>query len=266
VIANGKAYIANRGGGTVTIIDTSSRMALTDLPVGGEPRFAVATPDEKFVYVSTNFSNPGIIKIRTSDDTPVATIPVGGRNLAVSPDGSKVYVGTQWNSIGVIDVSTDSTTSISVPTAYSIYAVTIESSTGLGFATDEDRDVVYVFDANSDVLMLDGNGNPVEIAVGSTPRAIASLNPAKPLTISPSTATITGYTGDQVTFTASGGVPPYTWSRSGYGGSLSVLNATQAVWDEDYDYCDVTGTATVTVTDSVGSSVTAIINIPDEDC
>jgi len=176
-IANGKAYVANRGysyPGSVCVIDVASRSVVTTLPTGGEPRFAVATPDEQFVYVSTNSSNPGIVKIRTSVDDLMTAIPVGGRNLAVSPDGSKVYVGTQGSSIGVIDVATDTSTSINVPGAYSIYAVAIDSLTGLGFATDEDRDVVYVFRPDNNTL-LTSSGSPIEIPVGSTPRAIASV-------------------------------------------------------------------------------------------
>jgi YVTN family beta-propeller protein len=167
-IANGKAYVANRGPGSVCVIDVASRSVVTTLPTGGEPLFAVATPDEQFVYVSTNSSNPGIVKIRTSVDNLMTAIPVGGRNLAVSPDGSKVYVGTQGSSIGVIDVATDTSTSINVPGAYSIYAVAIDSLTGLGFATDEDRDVVYVFRPDNNMLLT-------SIPVGSTPRAIASV-------------------------------------------------------------------------------------------
>ncbi len=81
-------------------------------------------------------------------------------------------------------------------------------------------------------------------------------------------ATVVGYSGDTVTFTASGGVLPYSWSNTGYGGRLGFdgLDDTQARWHENNDYCDETGTATVTVTDSIGSRVTAIINIPTEDC
>ena len=39
-----------------------------------------------------------------------------------------------------------------------------------------------------------------------------------------------------------------------------------AAMEVRYDYCDETGTATVTVTDSAGNMATAIIDIPDEEC
>lgn len=175
-IANDKAYIANRGNGTVCIIDVKTKAELGTISVGGEPRFAVATPDGKFVYVSTDNSSAGINKIDTSFDELVGPpIPLRGRNLAVTPDGKKVYVGTQGSEIGVIDVSTDTSAAISVPEASSIYGIAVDSGTGLGFATDEEMGVVFVFDSATDTLITDGSGKPVEIPVGSTPRAITAI-------------------------------------------------------------------------------------------
>ncbi|MBI4849380.1 MAG: hypothetical protein HY808_12540 [Nitrospirae bacterium] len=166
-IANGKAYVANRGSGNVCIVDVASRTVNTTITVGGEPRFAVATPDEALVYISTGN------KINTSTDTYTA-IGVGGRNLAVSPDGSKVYFGSQGSTINVIKVSDDTVSSITFPTAYSIYGVAVLSDGSRGFATDEDRNVVYVFDPATGTVITDGGGSPLEISVGSTPRAIVA--------------------------------------------------------------------------------------------
>ena len=91
---------------------------------------------------------------------------------------------------------------------------------------------------------------------------------SNPLVLKPASTEIIGYTDDSVTFTASGGVPPYTWSNAGSGGRLTVINDTQAEWSEDYDYCGMDGpeTATVTVTDSEGNSFTSTINIPYDEC
>lgn len=172
-ITNNMAYIANRGNGTVCVMDTLTRSFVTTIDVGGEPRFAVATPDGAFVYVSTDSSFVGIKKIRTSDNTIVATFEVRGRNLAVTPDGSKVYVATQSSSIGVINVATDSLSSISIPGA-GIYGVTILLDGSLGFATDEKWEGgVYVFNPLNDQLIT-VDGSPVRIAVGRYPRAIAT--------------------------------------------------------------------------------------------
>ncbi len=171
-IANGKAYVANRGNGAVSIVSISTRSVLDTLMPGGEPRYAVATSGGEFVFISN--SSGTITKIRTSDDAVVGTVGVyGSRNLALSPDGSKLYAGTQSNSIAIVNTGTSDITTLTVPGAFSIYGVAIARSGDRGFATDESRDVVYVFDAAMDTL-LTAAGNPIELSVGSTPRALAA--------------------------------------------------------------------------------------------
>ena len=171
-IANGKAYVVNRGNGSVSIVNVSSRTVLDTIMIGGEPRYAVATPNGEFVYISN--SNGNIQKIRTSDNVIVKTIAVyGSRNLGASPDGSKIYAATQSNTVSVINVSNDNISTMTFNGAFSIYAVAIINSGAKGFVTDESRDRVYVFDAMADTV-LTVTGNPIEIIVGSTPRAIAA--------------------------------------------------------------------------------------------
>lgn len=171
-VANGKAYVANRGNGTVSIVSISSRTVLDTIIVGGEPRYAVATPGGEFVYISNSSGN--IKKIRTSDDAVVADILIyGSRNLAVSPDGTKMYAATQSSSVYIVNVSSDAFSEMTFSTAFNIYGVAVLNSGAMGFATDESRNVVYVFDAKVDTVLTDGSG-PIEISVGSTPRGIAA--------------------------------------------------------------------------------------------
>lgn len=171
-IANGKAYVANRGNGSVSIVNVSSRIVIDTILVGGEPRFAIATPNEDFVYISNSLGQ--ITKIRTSDDVVAATINVyGSRNLAVSPDGTKIYAATQSSTVSIINVNTDAFSTMSFSSAFSIYGVAVLNSGKKGFVTDESRDRVYIFDAIADTVFTDG-GSPIELSVGSTPRAIAA--------------------------------------------------------------------------------------------
>jgi YVTN family beta-propeller protein len=169
-IANGKAYVANRGANDVCVVDVATRAFVASVAVTGSPRFAVATPDGQLVYVG---SSSDVVKIDTDTDTVAATINVSARNLAAHPDGTRIYVGTQSSDIGIISVATDALTTINVPVASSIYAVAISSDGAVGMATDESRDVAYVFDAATDTLALNVLSQPVEVPTGSTPRAIA---------------------------------------------------------------------------------------------
>ena len=113
--------------------------------------------------------------------------------------------------------------------------------------------------------MIPGKWLKPVVEMGVLP-AHAQLSGA-PLAISPLTSNIDGCTGTEITFTASGGVPPYSWSVTGVGwntppGDPVVLNATQATWDEDDDFCDG-GTASITVEDNTGATATAQVFIAD---
>jgi len=166
--AAGKAYIANRGDGTVSVFDVSTQNFITNIDVGGEPRFTVSSVNGDFVYVTGTSGD--LTKLRTDLNTIAAEIPAYGRNAAISPDGSKLYVGSQGSTIHVVNLANDQVTDITIADASSIYAVTILSDGTMGFATDEENDVVFAFDPSTGTLL---NGD-VGIPVKEYPRAIAS--------------------------------------------------------------------------------------------
>ena len=168
-IANGKAYVANRGDGTVSVFNVSNRSFVANIDVGGEPRFIVTSPSGDFIYVTeTRFGD--LTKVRTSVDSIESRISARGRNAAMSPDGSKIFVASQSSEIHVVNTATEAVTDITIPGARSIYAVAILSDGVVGLATDEDNDVVYAFDPATGTLLNNGIGIPV----GRTPRGIAA--------------------------------------------------------------------------------------------
>lgn len=171
-IANGKAYVANRGDGTVSVFNVSTRNFITSISSASSGnRFAVATANGDFVYVSAD--GEGVWKIRTSDNTIVSFLEIYGRNMTISPDGLRLYVGSQGNVIYTANVATDDTnTSITIPGASSLYGVAISSAFNIGFATDESQNVIYLFNPTTNEPIVDGVGVPIQISVGSTPRAI----------------------------------------------------------------------------------------------
>ena len=99
-----------------------------------------------------------------------------------------------------------------------------------------------------------------------------AVNCVLALAISPTNASATstscfGGINSTVTFTASNGTQPYSWSAilTAWGTSiagLTVINATQAQWSDTSEYfCDYSGTVTITVTDSTGASASATIQV-----
>lgn len=111
-------------------------------------------------------------------------------------------------------------------------------------------------DAAADVTAADA-------ASDVTSSSDASADAAAPLAISPTAPTATGCSVDTVTFTASGGTPPYTWSTTDTSSNdLTVTTATQATWKDNADnFCGVDGSVGVTVKDTVDASATATITV-----
>ncbi len=111
-------------------------------------------------------------------------------------------------------------------------------------------------DAAADVTVADAAKDAPSTSDGS-------VDAAAPLAISPTAPTATGCSVDTVTFTASGGTPPYTWSTTDTASNdLTVTTATQATWTDNADnFCGADGSVGVTVKDTVDASATAIITV-----
>ena len=164
------AFVVNKGDGSVARVNISTRLVDGLVNVGGEPRYAVVSPDNTFLYVSAPYS--GIYKIRTSDLAILAnyTESLYSRNMAISSDGSVVYTALQNNSILTIDTSSGNTSTISFTGAGSTYGVALIERTGRGYVTDEWWDRIYVFDLVSGQELP---GELIDITELNTPRSIA---------------------------------------------------------------------------------------------
>lgn len=99
------------------------------------------------------------------------------------------------------------------------------------------------------------NANVTNVAVSCGALALAVSSSA--------TSAIGCSDPNTVTFTASGGTPPYSWSTSEGGSTnLTVINATQVRWRDSSDnFCSSGGTVTITATDSVGATASSTMTV-----
>jgi YVTN family beta-propeller protein len=147
VLPNGqRIYVTNYDDGTVRVIDGTNNLPMGDISVGTgpigvtalpnsqyvyimlfeddyvialptaggtrdtipitDPRYATALPNGEYVYV-TSFTTGNVYVIRTSDNTLVDSINVGGTPYAIEtlPNGQNIYVSTSSSNISVIRTS-----------------------------------------------------------------------------------------------------------------------------------------------------------------
>lgn len=96
----------------LVVIQTAGMTVASEVATPGQPRFAVTSPDQASVFVTSNVtSGPAqLLRIGTSSLTVDDTWPIAPNNfmatgLAVSPDGRTVYVAVQAPQVNNVSVN-----------------------------------------------------------------------------------------------------------------------------------------------------------------
>ncbi len=101
------AYVANRGAGTVSVLDLVYLRADRTLKVGDSPVALAANPVKNEVYAVNRGSNSISVIIYAGTNQITATIPVRRMPsaIAVAPDGRRAFVVNSGdNSVSVVDL------------------------------------------------------------------------------------------------------------------------------------------------------------------
>lgn len=103
-----RAYVANVGSGTISIIDLKRGRKLSDIQVGGNPEGPAVTRDGKELWVGDN-SAPRLRVIDLGTGRTVATLPTDpvAIRVAISPDGrTAVTSNIGAGSLSLFEVTT----------------------------------------------------------------------------------------------------------------------------------------------------------------
>ena len=155
--AQARAYVANFGSNSVSVIDTSSNTVVATVGVGSQPNGVAITPDGTRAYVANGGGDVWVID--TSSNTVVAKVVVGSypTGVAITPDGARAYV-TRANGNSVSVIATSSNTVVA----------TVGVGTGpVGVAITPDGTRAYVTNADSGtVSVIATSSNTVVATVG----------------------------------------------------------------------------------------------------
>src|SRR5262245_34987568 len=108
-----RAYVANLGARSVSVVDTPSNTVLATVEVEPSPQQIAITPDGKSAYVTCSVdssSSGNVIVIDTASNTVKARIQAGERpnGIALTRDGKRAYVTTLAGDVSTIDTASNS--------------------------------------------------------------------------------------------------------------------------------------------------------------
>lgn len=116
--AGTRAYVANQGDDTVSVIDTTTKAVISTIVHASfaSPYGVAVSPDGTKVYVTNSGSNT-VSVISTASNTVTNTIPVGNvpKGISFNPQGTRAYVANYADStVSVINTSSLAVTTLPV--------------------------------------------------------------------------------------------------------------------------------------------------------
>jgi len=171
-----RAYVANPGDDTVSVIDTTTAppSVVATVSVGSQPRRLAVAPDGSKVYVANNGTET-ISVISTATNTVSTTITITGKvpfDVTFLPDGSFAYVSdSSSGEIHKINAATDALNSTITAAGGGLQGIVAHSDGRFVYAVDSTGSEVHVVDTSSDTFIdFDGGTGGIQgIAVGTGP-------------------------------------------------------------------------------------------------
>jgi YVTN family beta-propeller protein len=162
-----KAYVGLFKDNAVAVLDTGTNQIVSTIPVPTGPHGIVITPDNRWVYVSSDGAST-VSVIDTNTDAVTDSIEVGNmpHGLAITPDGSMVLVaGFGTSQVSAIDTATNQILwKVGVPNPHNI-AITQDGKSAYVASQGQNAPALATIDLTK--------GTPVgTLALDKTPRAL----------------------------------------------------------------------------------------------
>ncbi len=190
-------YVPVLGDGVYEVFDSLRETIITRIPVDGFPHNVVASPDDRYMYLSAYDpeSRPGetvvagvestainkkIYVIETASHSVVATIPTQNtpRPIAISPEGDRLYVNIDyWMGFLVVDLPARKVLHRVAYDLTSEERAKSSRSHGIGvtpdhrevWSTDVNHNLVHVFDVTKDppqqIARLETGNTPLWLTI-----------------------------------------------------------------------------------------------------
>ena len=141
-------YVANSASNSVSVINGSTNLVVSTIPITSAPSTLTVSPDGSKVYVNTNTS-PQLKVIHAATNTVANSINASPSNgMVFSPDGSKLYL------LGVSNVR-----SLNTLTNMLSATIPITSPTGIAISTDGKK--VFIGTQSSRIKILNTSDNSI---------------------------------------------------------------------------------------------------------
>jgi 6-phosphogluconolactonase (cycloisomerase 2 family) len=180
---NAFIYTANAGGNSISGFANNATGILTQVPgspfaSAGEPFGLAATPDNKFLYVSsfqnavvTGFSiNPATGNLTTLACTPTATTGVQPLKIAINPAGTFLYTANQVGSVSGFSINTTTGCLTAVST-------TVTDSVARGLTIERTGQFLYVVTSGGGINLFSiaTNGTLTRLVSGGFDSGTATM-------------------------------------------------------------------------------------------
>jgi len=153
IVPQVRAYVANRGSGTLSIVDVATRTLLDTIELPGAPLGVAGAPDGTRIYVTLGDTN-SVVTIETATNTVLEPPVVVGENpFGITAVGSSVFVANNASgTISMIDANDLQATPVTIEVG--------PAPLGVAVTPDETELYVTLFEDNSvavfDLTAVDG--------------------------------------------------------------------------------------------------------------